>query len=41
MLKSRIFTNPVGELVNMKHRENQCAEKLFSLFPTEPTTLYI
>ncbi|NP_001372120.1 vomeronasal 2, receptor 9 isoform 2 precursor [Mus musculus] len=26
MLKSRIFTNPVGELVNMKHRENQCAE---------------
>ncbi|XP_021010773.1 vomeronasal type-2 receptor 116-like isoform X2 [Mus caroli] len=26
MLKSRIFTNPVGELVNMKHRENQCAD---------------
>ncbi|NP_001371904.1 vomeronasal 2, receptor 14 isoform 1 precursor [Mus musculus] len=25
-LKSRIFTNPVGELVNMKHRENQCAD---------------
>ncbi|GAB1294880.1 Vomeronasal 2, receptor 17 [Apodemus speciosus] len=25
-LKTRIFTNPVGELVNMNHRENQCAE---------------
>ncbi|EDL20080.1 mCG132240, partial [Mus musculus] len=26
ILKSRIFTNPVGELVNMKHRENQYAD---------------
>ncbi|XP_021045052.1 vomeronasal type-2 receptor 116-like isoform X2 [Mus pahari] len=26
LLKSRVFTNPVGELVNMKHRENQCAD---------------
>ncbi|XP_052022453.1 vomeronasal type-2 receptor 116-like isoform X2 [Apodemus sylvaticus] len=26
LLKTRVFTNPVGELVNMNHRENQCAE---------------
>ncbi|NP_001098094.1 vomeronasal 2, receptor 13 isoform 2 precursor [Mus musculus] len=26
LLKTRVFTNPVGELVNMKHRENQCAD---------------
>ncbi|XP_028638987.1 vomeronasal type-2 receptor 116-like, partial [Grammomys surdaster] len=26
MLKTRIFTNPVGELVNMNDRENHCAE---------------
>ncbi|XP_034379351.1 vomeronasal type-2 receptor 116-like [Arvicanthis niloticus] len=26
VLKTRVFTNPVGELVNMKQRENQCAE---------------
>ncbi|XP_028640300.1 vomeronasal type-2 receptor 116-like, partial [Grammomys surdaster] len=26
MLKTRVFTNPVGELVNMNHRENECAE---------------
>ncbi|XP_052019495.1 vomeronasal type-2 receptor 116-like isoform X2 [Apodemus sylvaticus] len=26
LLKTRVFTNPVGELVNMSHRENQCAE---------------
>ncbi|XP_052011429.1 vomeronasal type-2 receptor 116-like isoform X1 [Apodemus sylvaticus] len=26
VLKARVFTNPVGELVNMNHRENQCAE---------------
>nr|XP_034346840.1 vomeronasal type-2 receptor 116-like isoform X3 [Arvicanthis niloticus] len=26
MLKTRVFTNPVGDLVNMNHRENQCAE---------------
>ncbi|XP_032772215.1 vomeronasal type-2 receptor 116-like isoform X3 [Rattus rattus] len=26
LLKTRIFTTPVGELVNMNHRENQCAE---------------
>ncbi|EDL20077.1 mCG132250, partial [Mus musculus] len=26
MLKSRIFTNPFGELVNMKHQESQCAD---------------
>nr|XP_034345298.1 vomeronasal type-2 receptor 116-like isoform X3 [Arvicanthis niloticus] len=25
MLKTRVFTNPVGDLVNMKQRENQCA----------------
>ncbi|XP_076778254.1 vomeronasal type-2 receptor 116-like isoform X1 [Arvicanthis niloticus] len=25
-LKTRVFTNPVGELVNMNHRENQCEE---------------
>ncbi|XP_052022545.1 vomeronasal type-2 receptor 116-like isoform X2 [Apodemus sylvaticus] len=25
LLKTRVFTNPVGELVNMNHRENQCA----------------
>nr|XP_034342445.1 vomeronasal type-2 receptor 116-like isoform X4 [Arvicanthis niloticus] len=24
LLKTRVFTNPVGELVNMNHRENQC-----------------
>nr|XP_034345315.1 vomeronasal type-2 receptor 116-like [Arvicanthis niloticus] len=27
MLKTRVFTNPVGELVNMNHRENQCANR--------------
>ncbi|XP_017454580.1 vomeronasal 2 receptor 69 isoform X1 [Rattus norvegicus] len=26
LLKTRVFTNPVGELVNMKHREKQCVE---------------
>ncbi|XP_032772237.1 vomeronasal type-2 receptor 116-like isoform X2 [Rattus rattus] len=26
LLKTRVFTNPVGELVNMSQRENQCAE---------------
>ncbi|XP_063129929.1 vomeronasal type-2 receptor 116-like isoform X1 [Rattus norvegicus] len=26
LLKATVFTNPVGELVNMNHRENQCAE---------------
>ena len=26
LLKTRVFTNPAGELVNMSHRENQCAE---------------
>ena len=26
MLKTRVFTNPVGELVDMNHREYQCAE---------------
>ncbi|XP_076778250.1 vomeronasal type-2 receptor 116-like isoform X1 [Arvicanthis niloticus] len=26
LLKTRVFTNPVGELVNMNHRENQCEE---------------
>ncbi|XP_052019491.1 vomeronasal type-2 receptor 116-like isoform X2 [Apodemus sylvaticus] len=26
LLKTRVFTNPVGELVNMSHRENPCAE---------------
>ncbi|NP_001372198.1 vomeronasal 2, receptor 88 isoform 3 precursor [Mus musculus] len=26
LMKTRVFTNPVGELVNMKHRENQCTE---------------
>ncbi|XP_028617024.1 vomeronasal type-2 receptor 116-like isoform X2 [Grammomys surdaster] len=26
VLKTRVFTNPVGELVNMNLRENQCAE---------------
>uniref|UniRef100_A0A8C6MPN6 G-protein coupled receptors family 3 profile domain-containing protein n=1 Tax=Mus spicilegus TaxID=10103 RepID=A0A8C6MPN6_MUSSI len=26
LLKTMVFTNPLGELVNMKHRENQCAE---------------
>ncbi|XP_028638321.1 vomeronasal type-2 receptor 116-like isoform X2 [Grammomys surdaster] len=26
LLKTRVFTNPVGELVNMNRRENQCAE---------------
>ncbi|XP_052020277.1 vomeronasal type-2 receptor 116-like [Apodemus sylvaticus] len=26
LLKARVFTNPVGELVNMKHRENKCTE---------------
>ncbi|XP_032772255.1 vomeronasal type-2 receptor 116-like isoform X2 [Rattus rattus] len=26
LLKNRIFINPVGELVNMNHRENRCAE---------------
>ena len=26
MLKAQIFNKPVGELVNMKHRENQCVE---------------
>ncbi|XP_028639815.1 vomeronasal type-2 receptor 116-like, partial [Grammomys surdaster] len=26
LLKTRVFTNPVGELVNMNHRENQCAD---------------
>ena len=25
-MKTRVFTNPVGELVNMNHRENQCTE---------------
>ncbi|XP_052024912.1 vomeronasal type-2 receptor 116-like isoform X1 [Apodemus sylvaticus] len=30
LLKTRVFTNPVGELVNMSHRENQCAE--YSIF---------
>uniref|UniRef100_A0A8C6GKM8 Vomeronasal 2, receptor 84 n=1 Tax=Mus spicilegus TaxID=10103 RepID=A0A8C6GKM8_MUSSI len=26
LLKTRVFTNPVGEMVNMNHREYQCAE---------------
>ncbi|GAB1303426.1 Vomeronasal 2, receptor 13 [Apodemus speciosus] len=26
LVKTRVLTNPVGELVNMNHRENQCAE---------------
>ena len=26
LLKTMVFTNPVGELVNMNHRENKCAE---------------
>nr|AAI66002.1 Vomeronasal 2, receptor, 122 [synthetic construct] len=26
LMKTRVFMNPVGELVNMKHRENQCTE---------------
>ncbi|XP_076778363.1 vomeronasal type-2 receptor 116-like isoform X2 [Arvicanthis niloticus] len=26
MLKTRVFTNPVGDLVNMNHKENQCEE---------------
>eukprot|EP00073_Rattus_norvegicus_P005149 NP_001092986.1 vomeronasal 2 receptor, 71 precursor [Rattus norvegicus] len=26
LLKTRAFTTPVGELVNMNHRENQCAK---------------
>ena len=26
LLKTRVFTNPVGELVNMNDRENKCAE---------------
>ncbi|NP_001092955.4 vomeronasal 2 receptor, 67 precursor [Rattus norvegicus] len=26
LLKTRVFTNPLGELVNMNHRENQCIE---------------
>nr|XP_034379402.1 vomeronasal type-2 receptor 116-like isoform X3 [Arvicanthis niloticus] len=26
LLKTRVFTNPVGELVNMNDRENQCTE---------------
>ncbi|XP_052020146.1 vomeronasal type-2 receptor 116-like [Apodemus sylvaticus] len=26
LLKTRVFINPVGELVNMNHRENQCTE---------------
>ncbi|EDL01164.1 mCG120116, isoform CRA_b [Mus musculus] len=26
LMKTRVFSNPVGELVNMKHRENQCTE---------------
>nr|XP_038966796.1 vomeronasal 2 receptor 6 isoform X2 [Rattus norvegicus] len=26
LLKTRVFTNPVGELVNMNHKENQCAK---------------
>ncbi|XP_028639932.1 vomeronasal type-2 receptor 116-like, partial [Grammomys surdaster] len=26
MLKTRVFINPVGELVNMNHRENECAQ---------------
>ncbi|XP_052019516.1 vomeronasal type-2 receptor 116-like isoform X2 [Apodemus sylvaticus] len=26
LLKTRVFVNPVGELVNMNHREYQCAE---------------
>ncbi|XP_032772244.1 vomeronasal type-2 receptor 116-like isoform X3 [Rattus rattus] len=26
LLKTRVFTNPVGELVNMNQRENKCAE---------------
>ncbi|XP_036011801.1 vomeronasal 2, receptor 85 isoform X2 [Mus musculus] len=26
LLKTRVFTNPVGELVDMNHREYQCAE---------------
>ncbi|NP_001093124.1 vomeronasal 2 receptor, 65 precursor [Rattus norvegicus] len=26
LLKTRVFTNPVGELVNMSHKENQCAK---------------
>ncbi|EDL99758.1 rCG64320, partial [Rattus norvegicus] len=25
VLKTRVFTNPLGELVNMNHRESQCA----------------
>ena len=26
LLKTRVFVNPVGELVNMNHREYQCTE---------------
>ncbi|XP_063136811.1 vomeronasal type-2 receptor 116-like isoform X3 [Rattus norvegicus] len=26
LLKTRVFINPVGELVNMNHKENQCAK---------------
>nr|XP_034342413.1 vomeronasal type-2 receptor 116-like isoform X3 [Arvicanthis niloticus] len=26
LLKTRVFTNPVGELVNMNHRDNQCED---------------
>ncbi|GAB1291549.1 Vomeronasal 2, receptor 88 [Apodemus speciosus] len=26
LLKTRVFTKPVGELVDMSHRENQCAQ---------------
>ncbi|XP_052023911.1 vomeronasal type-2 receptor 116-like isoform X2 [Apodemus sylvaticus] len=26
LLKTRVFMNPVGELVNMRHRENQCTD---------------
>ncbi|XP_032768904.1 vomeronasal type-2 receptor 116-like [Rattus rattus] len=26
LLKTRVFTNPVGELVDMNHKENQCAK---------------
>ena len=26
LLKTRVFMNPVGELVNMSHRENQCTD---------------
>ena len=26
LLKTRVFVNPVGELVNMDHREYQCTE---------------